>query len=79
MASAHKLFWIANHTKHGNWTVVGQILTRERWDEEQLVLDKHHKALVTWPEKEASALAACGYTKAVDKNGTLIAPISSDA
>lgn len=79
MARAHKLFWIANHTEHGNWTVVSQILTRERWDEEQLVFDKNHKALVTWPEKQAAALAACGYTKAVDKNGALVGPISPDA
>jgi len=79
MVRAHKLFWIANHTEHGSWTVVSQILTRERWDEEQLALCQDHKALVTWPEKQAAALAACGYTKAVDKNGALIGPISQDA
>ena len=80
MSRAHKLFWIANHTEHCNWSVVSQIITRERWDAEQLILDpKGHKALTTWPEKIAAALTVCGFTGAVDKNGALIGPISPDA
>ena len=80
MARAHKLFWIANHTEHGNWSVVSQIITRERWDEEQKILDPTgHKPLSTWPEKMAAALTACGYTTAVDKNGALIGPVSPEA
>ena len=45
MARAHKLFWIANHAEHGNWSVVSQIINCERLDEAQTILDlKGHKS-----------------------------------
>ena len=86
MARAHKLFWIANHTEHGNWSVVSQIINCERLDEAQTILDpKGHKSPPlspcesSWEEKIAAALTTCGCTSAVGKNGALLGPISPEA
>jgi hypothetical protein len=75
----HRYYWLANHTEFGTWAIVSQVQTRERWDREQLLANKDHKSIESWPAQVAAAFKAMGVSKAVTADGALVGPLCAEA